>query len=314
MLGRRADQLYWMARYTERAENTARILDVTYGMSLVPQPADAQRSAWQSALNVAGDAEAFAASYGDASRGAVIRYLTVDRENPSSIFSSLRAARENARALRAAIPTEMWESLNATWLELQEISEDRLSVWGYRGFFDWIKERTILFKGIADGTMVHDEAYAFAQLGWNIERADSTARLLDSKYHILLPRTEGVGGAIDYYQWGAVLRSVGAFRAYHRIYRDQILPYRVAELLVLRRDLPRSLRACFDRIGGTLDQLCEGRIEPECRRRAGQIHARLRYGRIDEIFNTGLHEFLVEFIGSNASLGSQIQRDFMMVQ
>lgn len=314
MLGRRADQLYWMARYTERAENMARLLDVTYRMSLIPQPDDARRSAWESALLVAGDAEAFAETHDDVTRRNVFGHIALDPDHPNSIYACIWLARENARALRAAIPTEMWECLNAAWLEIQEMTPASLAVEGYRGFFDWVKERMILFRGTAEGTMMRDEGYGFAQLGWDLERADNTARLLDSKYHILLPESEDVGGAVDYYQWGAVLRSVGAFRAYHRIYRDVVTPYRVAELLTLRRDMPRSLRACFERVEDTLQELRGDTADQECGRLAGQIHARLRFGRMGEIFRSGLHEFLIEFLDSNRALGEQIERDFMMIQ
>jgi len=314
MLGRRADQLYWMARYIERAENAARLLDVSYRMSLIPQSGDARRSAWETLLVVVGSAKDFSQTHGDPTRQNVIGYVALDPDLSNSIFSSIRAARENARALRATIPTEMWECLNGAWLDLQEMTPDSLAARGYRNFFDWVKERMILFRGTAEGTMMRDEGYAFAQLGWDIERADNTARLLDSKYHVLLPESEDVGGAVDYYQWGALLRSLGAFRAYHRVYRDIVKPHRVAELLVLRHDMPRSLRACFDRIVDTLDGVSGRTDNQECQRLAGQLHARLRYGRMDEIFSAGLHEFLIEFMKSTHALGQQIQRDFMMIQ
>lgn len=314
MLGRRADQIYWMARYTERAENTARILDVTYRMSLIPQAREAQLSAWQSAVRIAGDPDLYAETYGEISRAHAVRHLALDADHSSSIFSSISAARENARALRATIPTEMWESLNTTWLEIQEIGEDSLTARGHQSFFDWVKERMILFRGVAEGTMVRNEGYAFAELGWNLERADNTARLLDSKYHILLPTLEEVGGAVDYYQWGAVLRSVGAFRAYHKIYHDVVTPYRVAELLILRRDLPRSLRTCVEQMVEILEEMSAAGGDKECQRIVGRIYARLRYGKIEEIFDSGLHEFLIQFIEDNAGLGTQIERDFMMIQ
>jgi len=159
--------------------------------------------------------------------------------------------------------------------------------------------------------MLRNDAYWFSRLGVFMERADNTARILDVKYHVLLPETEQVGGYVDYYQWGALLRSVGAFRAYRRVYHDTVYPWRIAELLILRADMPRSLHHCYENVIGTLDEL-SGKKQLECRRMAGQTYARLRYGRIDKIFKSGLHEFLTDFIAGNSALGVQLQDDFLM--
>lgn len=313
MLSRVADQLYWMARYSERAENMARILDVADRMTLIPQPAASQELAWRSALEVAGvGAGEVASGSGDAGR-AVLHYLTFDDGNPMSIVSSLAAMRENARALRGSITTEMFEIINATWFELQAGDETVLLPDNRRRFFDWIKERSHLFRGVATGTMLQDEATWFMQAGFDIERADNTARLLDSKYHVLLPMSDGVGGALDYYQWGALLRSLSAFRAYHRIYRDRITAFRVAELVILNAALPRSLRACYDRLAATFEALGSPR-PAETRRLAGLRHASLKFARMEQIFDDGLHEFLVDFIDGNAEVGQQFSREFMMTR
>ena len=313
MLSRVADQLYWMARYSERAENMARILDVADRMTLIPQPAAAQELAWRSALEVAGvGTEEVAFGGSDAGR-TVLHYLTFDTGNPMSIVSSLSAMRENARALRGSITTEMFEIINATWFELQAGDETVLLPDNRRRFFDWIKERSHLFRGVAAGTMLQDEAMRFMQAGFDIERADNTARLLDSKYHVLLPMNDGVGGALDYYQWGAVLRSLSAFRAYHRIYRDRVTAFRVAELVILNAELPRSLRACYDRLIATFEALGNPR-SAETRRLAGLRHASLKFARMEQIFNDGLHEFLVDFIDGNAEVGRQFSREFMMTR
>jgi uncharacterized alpha-E superfamily protein len=313
MLGRVADQLYWMARYSERAENMTRILDVAHRMTLTPQSDATRQSAWLSALEVAGVTGGYEENHGDINSADVLYFLALDPENPSSIYSSVQATRENARALRGTITTEMFESINATWLELQSIETSVLSGAGRRPFFDWVKERTHLFRGVAQGTMLHDEATHFMNIGLYIERAGSTARLLDSKYHVLLPEAEEVGGAVDYYQWGALLRSLSAFRAYHKIYRDRISAARVAELIVLNPSMPRSMRFCYDQVAEILEELC-GTTAPECQRIAGKLHSWLRYRRIDEIFDSGLHEFLTEFIVGNAEVGQQLEFDFMMVR
>ncbi len=313
MLGRVADQLYWMMRYSERAENMARILDVADRMTLTPQDQKTQASAWFSVLEVAGALAGYDEKHGEIAGRQVLHYMALDQENPASIFSSIRAARENARALRGTITTEMFESIHSTWLELRAMDEMVLSSASRRVFFDWVKERAHLFRGVAEGTMLRDEAMMFMEVGLDIERADNTARLLDSKYHVLLPTAEDVGGALDYYQWGALLRSLSAFRAYHKVYRDRITALRVADLVILNPQMPRSLPSCYDRLTETLDDLC-GDHPHECQRLCGRLHAQIRYTRIDEIMTSGLHEFLTGFIEGNAEITQQIGRDFMMVR
>jgi len=251
--------------------------------------------------------------HGDINGADVVHYLALDPDNPASIYSAIRATRENARALRGSITTEMFESINSTWLELKAMDDDVIKPAGRRAFFDWVKDRAHLFRGVAEGTMLQDEAMCFMKIGLDIERADCTARLLDSKYHVLLPASEEVGGSLDYYQWGTLLRSLSAFRAYHKIYRDRISASRVAELVILNAQMPRSLRCCYDRLTETLEDLC-GTSAPECQRIAGKIHSGLRYRQIGEVFDSGLHEFLTEFIDGNAQVGQQLARDFMMVR
>ena len=313
MLGRVADQLYWMARYSERTENMARIIDVANRMTLTPQDDETRQSAWVSALEVAGAVNGYNEKHGDINGADVVHYLALDPDNPASIYSAIRATRENARALRGSITTEMFESINSTWLELKAMDDDVIKPAGRRAFFDWVKDRAHLFRGVAEGTMLQDEAMCFMKIGLDIERADCTARLLDSKYHVLLPASEEVGGSLDYYQWGTLLRSLSAFRAYHKIYRDRISASRVAELVILNAQMPRSLRCCYDRLTETLEDLC-GISAPECQRIAGKIHSGLRYRQIGEVFDSGLHEFLTEFIEGNAQVGQQLARDFMMVR
>lgn len=312
MLSRTAENLFWMARYVERAENVARMLDVALRMALLPSTAGNEELHWKPVLAISPGTGHFKERYAKLSPENVIRYVALDTENDTSILSLIQTARENARAQRGAISSEAWESLNATWLAIQDMQLKDIQRGNYRDFFDWVKERSHLFRGVVFGTMLHDDAFRFIRLGTFIERADNTARILDVKYHVLLPDAEEIGGYVDYYQWGALLRSVGAFRAYRAIYRDTIVPWRVAELLVLRRDMPRSLHHCYQNLINTLDDLA-GDGEPECRRLAGQIYAKLKYGRMDNIFSSGLHEFLTDFIADNADLGFQIQQDFLMI-
>ena len=312
MLSRTADHLYWMARYIERAENMARVLDVTYSMSLVPNAAQSEAALWLPALEISGNVEAYEEDYDNVNAADVIHYLAMDMNNPSSIYNALRNARENARAVRVAMTSETWENINALWLEFDQFRGQDLSQNGLLEFCDWVKARSHLFRGVCFGTMLRDDAFSFVRLGTFIERADNTARLLDVKYHLLLPEEEEVGGAVDYYEWSAVLRSVSAFQAYQKIFSDTIVPWRVAELLVLRRDMPRSLHACLDEINHILDQL-SGNRQTECRRLAGELHARLRFGKMQDIFQKGLHEFLSDFIDSNNLLGAEIQRAFLSI-
>ena len=310
MLSRTADHLYWMARYIERAENMARVLDVTYNMSLVPNAAQSEAQLWAPALQIAGGVEDYQREYGEVTAAGVVRYLAMDTHNPSSIYNALRSARENARAVRVTLSAETWENINALWLEFSQFVGMDLMKKGLGEFCDWVKSRSHLFRGVSFGTMLRDDAFRFLRLGTFIERADNTARLLDVKYHLLLPSDAEIGGAVDYYEWSAVLRAVSAFQAYQKVFNDAIEPWRVAELLVLREDMPRSLHACFSEITPILDQL-SGRHSSECRRLAGELHSRLRYGRMDDIFQEGLHEFLGDFIDSNNKLGAEIQRAFL---
>lgn len=311
MLSRTAENLYWMSRYVERAENAARTLDVGYRMSRLPSSVGEADLHWRPAVEIGPDPGYFDATYGETTEPNVLRYMVLDPDNPSSIMACIRAARENARAERASISSEMWEALNGTWLEIRDLDIKRLERRGFRPFFDWVKERSHLFRGVTFGTLLRGDAFNFIRLGTFIERSDNTARILDVKYHAILPQGEQVGGAVDYYQWGALLRSVSAFRSYRTVYRDTIWPWKVAELLVLRADMPRSLRACFDELINTMDQVA-GEKALDCHRLALEIHASLRFARIDRIFKAGLHQFLEDFIERNNELGLRIHRDFMM--
>jgi uncharacterized alpha-E superfamily protein len=310
LLSRTADHLYWMARYIERAENMARVLDVTYHMSLLPHAAETEASLWQPALEICGNLEMYEKAYEEYTAAQVIHFLAMDQNNPSSIYCSLRSARENARAVRTAMSAETWENINTLWIEFSQFFNANLAKVGLTAFCDWVKSRSHLFRGVSFGTMLRDDAFRFIRLGTFIERADNTARLLDVKYHLLLPDDEEVGGAVDYYEWSAVLRSVSAFQAYQKVFSDTIEPWRVAELLVLRSDMPRSLHACFEEISPILDQL-NGQRNTECKRIAGELHARLKYGRMEKIFSTGLHEFLTDFITDNNRLAIEVQRTYL---
>lgn len=309
MLSRTASTLYWMSRYVERMENTARILDVSYRMSLVPKEPQLADQEWYAPLNITGTLYPFSGRYQNVHAADVLRFMALETENPSSILSCARAARENARAVRGTITSEMWEVINATWLEIQQKSTTEWRHENASEFFDWVKERSHLLRGVTVGTLLKQEAFHFNRLGVFIERADNTARILDVKYHVLLPSVQDVGGAVDYYQWAAVLRSVSAFEAYRRVYRDVISPLKVAELLILMENMPRSLHACMNETFDILTVLSNG-MQNEALRQAGQLHAELHFGRIDTIFSSGLHEYLTTFLRRIKSLAEEVNRQF----
>ncbi len=214
--------------------------------------------------------------------------------------------------MRWQITSEMWETLNATWIEMRSFDRARVTGPDATRFFDWVKERSHLFRGVTYGTIMRGEAFNFSRLGTFIERADATARILDVKYHILLPRVEDVGGALDYYQWAALLRSVSSFETYRTIYRDQIYPINVAELLILDRRMPRSLAACLEQIDHGRSLASQGQNDhagqASCRR---ELQARLVHGDIEEIFRGGLHEYLTDFLEDINELGQRIQRAYL---
>ncbi|TXI74026.1 MAG: alpha-E domain-containing protein [Dechloromonas sp.] len=310
MLSRTADHLFWMSRYIERAENLARLLDVTYQMSLVPQSEDAANRSWNAIIALNSLEEAFAAKYPAVNGENVLKFMVSDPDNFSSIHSCLRMARENAHAVRGTVTTEMWETLNSTWLEAREKSFEQIANAGIGEYFEWVKMRSSLSRGTTLGTLLQDEAYNFIRLGTLLERADNTARILDVKYHVLRPQGEEEV-ATDFYEWGALLRSVSAFEVYRKVYRDVITPDRVAELLILNRDMPRSLHFCMNSVIKVLE-LIANRQSGETARQAGLLHAQLHYGRIEDILEQGLHGWLTDFMDRIYLIGDGISKDFLV--
>src|ERR1700741_2838339 len=292
MLSRVADRIYWMSRQMERAENTARLLGVPSNLVLRGTQ-DVQGENLLAPLSITGTEELYKERHDKLSLPALIEFMALDEKNPSPIYSCLKWARENAHAVRWLITSEMWETLNATWLEVRAIPRSRVTGAGATEFFDWVKERSHLFRGVTYGTIMRGEAFNFSRLGTFLERADNTARILDVKYHVLLPSVDDVGGALDYYHWTALLRSVSSFETYRLLYRDQILPIRVAQLLILERRMPRSLAACFDQVKEALDRT-RGENDAAAKRLGYELHARLTHGDVEEIFSGGLHEYLAE--------------------
>ncbi len=313
MLSRTADNLYWLARCIERAEYLARILDTTLRLTALPLAYVGPSNEWQSAVATAGCVEAFSAAYGEANEQTVTHFLAFSAANPSSIRNCFENARLNARAVRPALTVEMWDTINGAWLELKKWGDGPSSRQDFASFLRWVVESSLRFDGSAYRTMLRNDAYWFSRLGVYIERADNTARILDVKYHLLLPAIEPIGGPLDYFQWTAILRSVSALTAYHWVYRENVKPWLVAELLILRDEMPRSLASCYENLVQNLDRIgrAYGR-QGSAQRQARTIRARLENSRIEDIFQAGLHEFLGEFITSNNQVGAAVTQQYLV--
>lgn len=312
MLSRTADNLYWLARYVERAEYLARILEATQRLTALPLAYVGESNEWESAVATAGCANAFYAAFPEANEENVTDFLAFSMDNPSSIRSCFEAARTNARAVRTALTMEMWDAINGTWLELKRYGNGPTSREELSRFLRWVQESSLLFDGSAYRTMLRNDAYSFTRLGVFMERADNTARILDVKYHMLLPAHEHVGGPLDYFQWAAILRSVSALTSYHWVYRESLKPWLVADLLILKEEMPRSLASCYENIVTHLDKVASvyGRQGP-AQRLARGVRTRLQNSRMDEIFQTGLHEFIQTFISDNNRIGTTISQQYL---
>ncbi|KFL53436.1 alpha-E domain-containing protein [Burkholderia pyrrocinia] len=312
MLSRTADHIYWMARYLERAENTARIVDINLKSLLLPQDDERQRRTLRALLRSVELEPAFTAKHGEPAPATVVAFLVADRDNPSSIVSCLRSARENARAVRGLLTTEWWETINHTWIEcVEQLAADALAADPHE-FLEWVKSRVHLARGVSIGTAMRDDAYYFSRLGTFLERADNVARMLDVRFLDIEQATADSPDEIDeFYYWTSILTSVSGMEIYHKVYRDVVTPDRVAELLLLNPAMPRSLRAAIDDFCMTLDKLKNG-ASAECEREAGRLRAELHYADIRKIRAQGLHAFLNESLERVYALGNMVSRAFMM--
>ena len=314
MLCRTASDLYWLSRYIERAENMARLIDFTQRIALLPARLDPGRSeaaSWRRALDALGLIESYQQAHEAPSAADVLHYLMFDPENHTSIFNCVRYARENGRAQRGAITAEMYQELNAAWLEINQMSWGQIVSDGVSPFLEWIKTRSSAFRGVVVGTMGRDEGYHFMRLGTFIERGDNTVRLLDMKYaqaeHQEMNAERDV---VEYYQWSAMLQAISAFETYRKIYRDTVTAQRVIELLIYRSDVPRSLATCCDAIQSIITRLAGG-APIEASRLAGALAASFRFGRIDDVFEAGMQPFLDGVMQRIDTLTLEIVRQFM---
>jgi uncharacterized alpha-E superfamily protein len=314
MLSRTAENLYWLARYVERAEYLARTIEATLRATALPAAYVGKTNEWESALLTAGIGNGFYQVHPEADERSVVDYLAFSSENPSSIRNCIEAARLNSRSVRTALTSEMWDTINGAWIDLQQAWHGGVrSREDLTKFLRFVQETSLRFDGSAYRTMLRNDAYWFSRLGLHLERADNTARILDVKYHMLLPEEEHVGGPLDYYQWTSILRSVSALTAYHWVYRETLKPWLIADLLILNESLPRSLSSCYGNLVRNLDQIgvAYSRQGPSQRHARG-IRNRLEHSHIDDIFQHGLHEFIQEFISDNSRLGDIIAKQYLI--
>jgi len=310
MLSRTADHLYWMSRYIERAESLARLVDAHYRMSLLPHSPETLAESLLSTMKALHMEAAFKEKRERIEPRAVFEFVSLDRDYSGSIYSCLPGARENARAVRGSLTSELWETLNSTWLDARAQVARRASHIDIGQFVEWVKERSHLTRGVTIGTMMRDEAFHFTRIGTFLERADSTARILTAHQSDLVPGADA-GVVPDPYQWSVLLRALSAFEVYRRVYRDVITPSRVAQLLILRDDMPRSLLRCCKEVYANLKSVANEH-SAETERRAGEMHAMLHFARMEEITAGGLPQFLKQFLDKLQDLGTRIASDFLV--
>ncbi len=314
MLSRDANSMYWMSRYIERAENVARTIEVNSHMTL-DLPGE-EHTQWGPLVTIAGASDLFSTRYDEANQKNVIHFLAFDRDNPNSIISCLGAARENARAVRSSITSEMWEQINRMYLYVNETSTNARVFESPHEFYTRLKLGSHLFLGITEVTMTHGEGWHFCRLGRALERADQATRLLDVKYFILLPTVDHVGLSVDDIQWAAVLRSGSAFEMYRRQY-GVIAPDKVVEFLLLDREFPRAVLYSLNRAEESLRAITgslEGTFQSVPEQRLGQLRSDLTYMRVEEIIASGLHEFLDNFQKRLITVGDAIYDNFFSLR
>ena len=311
MLSRVAHSLYWLSRYIERAENIARLLEVNLQFLLDLQGLNdaSLQDHWGSIIASSGDLEFFSTLYKTTDSQTVTEFMALDLRNPNSILSCVFAARENARMIRDQISIEMWETVNELYLFLKSKNSSDIWATGPYQFFQDIKRSSHLFQGLTDSTYMRSEGWEFIQFGKYIERADKITRILDVKYHILLPSASDVGGALDTAQWQAVLRSASALEAYRRFYVREILPWKAAEFLIFSDTFPRSLHFCAIQIDDLLKRILAetgARPRTEAARAAKKLLTTLQASTITEVLQEGLHEFLLKTQQSLDRIGSEV--------
>jgi uncharacterized alpha-E superfamily protein len=310
MLSRTADHVYWMGRYAERAENLARTLDVQYQLSLLPHQTRPEADTWERVLATLGLTETYAERCGELEPHRVIDFLAFDTGNPTSIVSCLKAARENARAVRGSIASETWETYNSTWLEARAQTPNRFAARNVAEFVDWVKYRAHLARGVVVGSMLRDEGYHFTQIGTYLERADGVARLLLIRLACEANAGEDESVDHDYYPWSVLLRGLSAFENFRRVSRDAVSPRHVVEFVVLRADVPRSIRRSVNLVHENLNAVANAQ-SGETGRRAGLLQAELQSGTLAALAPAGIEPYLDGLLARTAELSERIGRDFL---
>ena len=309
MLGKTAGGLYWMFRYLERSENITRMIDAGLRMSLT-RP-DSAVDEWTSVIDTAGVREKYDKLHETVSAAWVVDFLLRDRDNPSSVMSTIDAARTNARLVRTGLTREVWEATNDCWIQLTDLLEEPVEARELPGVLSMIRQQGALVRGALHGTMLRNDIYNFARIGTFLERADNTARILDVKYYVLLPTVSQVGSSLDNVQWETLLRSVSGHRAFRMKHGTEITPRRIADFLIFDRQMPRSLAFCLNKIATNLDYLeREYDTHHPCHDQIGHLQDSLASGTVEAVFDSGLHEFLMDFKVRNAAIGSQIEQDY----
>ena len=307
MLSRTAANLFWMARYMERAETAARLLEVGERMSLIPSTGAGNRNEWVPLLQANGSHDGFIAKYRDPVQRNVESFMFFDRDNPSSVASCITAARENARIVRTALTSQVWDALNTAYQELMALERTERSDLPLTRLTEWTLRSSALVRGAIDATQLRNDGYDFMNIGFFLERADNTARLMDVKYFVLLPRVEFVGSGLDNYQWTTLLRALSAHRAFHWAYGGEVTASKIAHFLILNRQSPRSLLTSVQGVNDHLDSLARGYgTATIAQSRARALLGGLAELTIDEIFDEGLHEFLTRFIGEVSDVGGAV--------
>lgn len=312
MLSRTAENLYWAARYMERADTVARLLEVGYRMSMMPTADGGYATEWASVLAASGASAGFEEKYGEPAQRNVVSYMVFDAANPSSMRSAITAARNNGRAVRTALTTEVWEALNQTYHQFNELERRPRSELGLPELCDWMKRQAAYVRGAFVNTQLENEGFRFFNLGYAVERADNTARLLDVKYYVLLPTLDMVGGGLDNYQWSTLLRALSAFRSYHWAYGGDLGPRRIAHFLILNSACPRSLIHNVQDADRLLTGIARyhGQRSKACTTSASMLSELVEID-IEDVFEEGLHEFLSRFIARNAALSQDIADSYL---
>jgi uncharacterized alpha-E superfamily protein len=312
MLSRTADNLFWLARYMERAETAARLLEMGARIALLPNAGEGVRTEWESLLRATGTADSFARRYGEPVQRNLESHLFFDRDNPGSVAACVTRARENGRIVRTALTSQVWDALNTAFDELRALERMARSDLTQNRLTEWTMRHAAMVRGAIDATLLRNDGYDFLHLGYHLERADNTARLVDVKYYVLLPRSDFVGSGRDNYQWTMLLRALSAHRAFHWAYGGEVTAAKIAHFLILNPAMPRSLVSCLQGIDRHLGRIgaAYGREAP-AHAVAAHLRGALEGVQVEDIFDEGLHEFLTRFIGDTAALGQSIHDSYL---